>query len=170
MKKTKSKTKEELEKEIKNLKKKCEQYLDGWKRALADFQNLKKQIEKEKEVFKNIANLDLILKLLPVLDNFDRALKFLPEKLEKIGKDWIQGIFQIKKQLEEILKKEGVEAIEVKEKKFDPLKHEAVSFIESDAEEGTILEVLEAGYKIITPEEKIIKYPKVIVSKGKSKK
>lgn len=157
-----------MKKEIEKLKielEKCEkekkEYLEGWQRERADFLNYKKEeLERFSEII-NFANEELILKILPVLDNFEKAEKEIPEDLK--NNEYLKGIFQIKKQLEEILKNLGVERIECLNKKFDPKLHEAVEEIKVDGKESQIVveEVL-AGYKL---KGKLIRPAKVKISK-----
>lgn len=142
------------------LEKKCEEYLNGWKRERADFLNYKKE---EMERISNLvkyANEDLILKLLPVLDNFCLAEKHIPD-----NEEFKNGFEQIKKQLEDFLQKEGIEAIEVIGKDFDPNLMEAVgesSGSPSSAESGTVVEEVQRGY---TMHDKLIRPAKVRVTK-----
>jgi molecular chaperone GrpE len=137
--------------------------LAGWKRSLADFENFKKQFEKEKETIVQYLKADAVMKLLPIADNWEIAMKNIPE--DQKDSEWIKGIIAIKNQLDEFFKKEGLEKVKTVGEKFDPNLHEAMLEEESDQPEGTILEEFEPGYKI---GERVIKYPKVKVSKKKS--
>jgi len=148
--------------DIEQLKKERDDYLNGWKRALADLDNFKKQLEKEKEVFIKFANVDLILKLLPILNFFDEAENAIPE--EQKNSSWVLGIIQIKKQLEDLLKAEGVERIN-RQDKFDPSLHEAISYEESEFPEGQIIGEMSSGWKYF---DKVLLPARVRVSKGKS--
>lgn len=112
-------------KELIELKKKCDEYLNGWKRAQADYQNLKKQTVSQQIDFIKFANENVILELIPVLDNFQSAYNALPKEL--VNNSWVQGIKFIKKQLEDVLVKNGVKQIECLNKEFDPKFHEAVN-------------------------------------------
>jgi molecular chaperone GrpE len=115
-------------------------------RALADYQNLEKRVERERETFVKFANTILILKMLPVLDNLERAGEH--------HKD--QGIDLVIKQFREALQGEGVTEIEAKGVKFNPEVHEAVEQV--PGEEGKVMEVLEKGYQL---GEKVIRPTKV---------
>lgn len=156
--------------ELGELKKKCEEYLNNWKRERADFLNYKKNEAERAGVLVKYAKEDMILKILPVLDNIELAEKQLPENLKKGAEgspqviEWTKGFLQIKKQLEEFLKKDGVETIETTGKKFDPETMEAVEEI-SIAEHltpNTIVEELQRGYIM---EGKVIRPAKVKISK-----
>ncbi len=155
------KSDKELKKELEETKKKAQEYLDGWKRAKADYINLERRAEEEKKEIINFANTVLILKILPVLDSFDQAFRHLKKK-EKNDK-WIEGIKQIKNQLEEILKSEGVEKIETIGCKFDPQLHEAMACEKNNKfKEDEITEEIKAGYKL---RDKVICPAKVKVCK-----
>jgi len=137
----------EENKEVEELKQKCEEYLNGWKRERADFINYKKEeIERINQLVK-YANEEIILKLLPVLDNLCLAANHVKD----------EGVAQIKKQLEDFLKKEGIEAIETMGKPFDPSTMEAV---EGDGD--TVTEEVQRGY---TLHEKLIRPAKVKLGK-----
>ncbi|MCX6740818.1 MAG: nucleotide exchange factor GrpE, partial [Candidatus Parcubacteria bacterium] len=73
---------QELEIKISELQKQADEYLNGWKRAKADYLNLEREIDREKVEWIKFANLELILHLLTILDSFDESTKHLPEKLE----------------------------------------------------------------------------------------
>src|SRR4030042_2671152 len=122
--KRKNKVDEEKKEEIDH-KKLAEKYLNNWKRCQADFENYKKDQAKMMNEFRKFANMDMILQILSVLDNFNVSLEHVPEN-EK-GDAWVTGIIYIKKQLEDVLKNYGVEEIDVKEgDQFNPVVHEAV--------------------------------------------
>jgi len=101
--------------EVEELKAKCEEYLNGWKRERADFINYKKDEAERISSLVKYANEDIIYNLIPILDNFNLASKHAPKDNELA-----QGFLMIKKQLEDLLTKEGIETIEVLGKPFDP--------------------------------------------------
>jgi molecular chaperone GrpE len=145
---------EELKKEIENLKKKLEEcqklkeeYLAGWQRARADLINYKREeLERVGELLKFSAN-GLILKILPILDNFEIAEKKLPENLK--NNENIKGILQIKNQILNFLKEQGVEEMKSIGERFDPNFHEVVEEVEAKGKEsGIIVEEIQKGYKI----------------------
>jgi len=137
----------ELKKKLQDCQKKNEEYLAGWQRARADFLNYKKEeMERIGELVK-YANLETILNLLPVLDNFEKAEQELSEEQRK--DNTLQGFLQIKIQLHDFLKSQGVEAIKALGEKFDPNLHEAVEQSETkDKEPDTIIEEVQRGYTI----------------------
>jgi len=152
---------EELKKELEKCEKKRDEYLAGWKRARADFINYKKgEIERVGELMKFAAT-GLILKVLPILDNFDLAEKNLSEDSKK--EESIKGFLQIKTQIKDFLEEQGIDEISCLEEKFDPNFHEAVEEVEmKDKESGIIIEEIQKGYKfqgrVIRPNKvKVIK-------------
>jgi len=139
--------------ELTKCQKERDEYLDGWKRAKAELLNYKKDEAKRFEAILKFANEALIKELLTVLDSFDLAINSF-EKDSKTQK----GFFLIKSQLEDVLKKNGLEKIKVEiGEPFNPEFHEAVAKVESDGESktDTIVEQIEAGYilngKVIRP-------------------
>ena len=155
----------EAEKDIKKKLEECQknkdEYLCGWQRERADFLNYKKeQMERISELMK-YANQELILKLLPILDNFELVEKNLSEKLR--NDITIKGILQIKSQIKNFLKNQGIEEIECLREKFDPNFEEVVEEIEKkDIESGIVIEEVQKGYKIYG---KLLRPAKVKVSK-----
>ena len=151
----------DIGKELFETKKQAETYLENWRRCQADYANLKRRMEeKEKEMICQ-ANTDLILKIVPVLDNFKRAFKHIPK--ENLESDWVSGIKHLEKQLEDILEKEGLEKIKTEGEKFNPEFHEALlTDNKKDMASDIILEELEAGYML---GDKVIKPAKVKVNK-----
>ena len=143
------------ENEIEKLKKQAQEYLDGWKRAKADYLNLKKEMESQNKEIKDWMAKIMLLPLLNIVDGFDKALAEIPENFPPkadqpwAGKNdaWVAGIQSIKKQIDEYLTNQRVEHLSVNGEKFDPTKHEAFESIEG-GESGTIAEELQKGYSI----------------------
>lgn len=142
-------------KELKECQKEKEEYLAGWQRARADFLNYKKEEKERMEEFSKYAAQDLILKVLPILDNFNLVEKKLPKELNDNA--YIKGLLQIKVQLQDFLKSQGVEEIKVLGQKFDPNFQEVVQEIEpffakasegKKIESGIVIEEVQKGYKI----------------------
>ncbi len=136
-----------LQKKLNECQKLKNEYLAGWQRARADFLNYKKEeLERIGELIK-YAGTGLILKILPILDNFEIAEKKLPEDF-KNDKN-VRGILQIKNQIQDFLKNQGVEEIKSLGEEFDPNFHEVVEEIEAkNKKSGTIIEEIQKGYKI----------------------
>ncbi|MCC7574372.1 nucleotide exchange factor GrpE [Candidatus Woesearchaeota archaeon] len=132
---------------------------DTLQRTHAEFQNFRKRSEDERSRFIKLSNEELIKNLIPVLDNFELALKHNKEEGE-----FSQGMNLIYEQLYDVLHREGLQRIQ-SSGKFDPNVHEAVMVEESDKESGLILQELQKGYKL---GDKIIRSPKVKISKQKN--
>ena len=136
-----------LEEELEKAKAEASEYLDGWQRAQAEFSNYKKRQEAERAQMMRLANATLLRKLLPVLDDFKRALDNMPSGLDQLT--WIEGIVLIRHKLEGILDSEGVEPIETDGEMFNPRYHEAVTHEEAPGyEEGEIIGEVQKGYMI----------------------
>ena len=140
-------------------KKKAEEYLVNWQRAVADFINLKRRKEQEREDLGKFANSVLILSLLPTLDDLERALNSLPRKPAKSS--WIEGIRLIEQNLKTTLQSQGLTPIEALGKQFDPSFHEAVR--QNKGKEGIVIEELQKGYLL---NDKLLRPSVVVVGNG----
>ena len=121
-------------------------------RLQADFENFRRRTAKEKEELAAVITQNLLTDLLPLLDNFERAMAV--EQTD--GEAFQKGVEMIFTQLREVLDKHGLEGIEAEGKPFDPNVHQAVMRVENpDVEDGTITQVLQKGYqakgKVIRP-------------------
>lgn len=140
-------------------------YLDLLQRTQADFINYKHRVEREREEQVKFAKADLVLKLLPVLDDLNRAQEAMPAEVAHA--DWARGIGLIERKLTAILEEEGVSKVEAEEKDFDPQEHEALSYEESNEyEEGRVKAVFSNGYRL---NGRVIRPAQVAVSKGSEK-
>ena len=136
---------EKLERELEQARAQVEEYLDGWRRTQAEFANYKKRQRAQEGTVRELANADLLRKLLPTLDDFERAIATVPDAIWKLS--WIQGLLLVKRGLEVVLESEGVEPIDVARKTFDPFFHEAVTYEEAPGyEEGQIIGEVQQGY------------------------
>ncbi len=137
-----------------------DEYLAGWQRAKADFINYKKDEARRFEEMIRFANEDILEELIGVLDSFDLGLAAM-EKAGPVEK----GVYMIHSKLEDIMKQRGLVRLPVKAgDKIDPLLSETIVEVESEQPAGTILEVIESGYKL---HDKILRPARVKVSKGK---
>ncbi|HEX9724535.1 MAG TPA: nucleotide exchange factor GrpE [Vicinamibacteria bacterium] len=130
--------------EIEALRSELEEVQDLLRRKQADFDNYRKRIEREQKEFVAYAASELVLEILPVLDNLERALESSPTG----SPDQIrQGVEIIYRQLNDTLKKAGLREVDALGEDFDPHVHEAVARVDSpDHREGEVLEVLQKGY------------------------
>jgi len=123
------------------------EHYDKWLRCQAELENAKKRLDKEKTEFLKYANEDLIIRMLPTVDNFDRALASV--KHTKESDALIEGIRIVQRELHAILNDYGVKAIKSIGEKFDPHYHEAIAVVESDKyPEDTVVEEIQAGYTL----------------------
>lgn len=155
----------ELRKEFLKIIEENKEYKELYLKTLADFKNYKKREAKEIERIKDLVKGDIILKILPIIDNFERAMCFEmnDNNFESIKK----GIEMIYKQFLNILEKEEVKQFSSIGEKFDPSKHEAVGIAYDDSkEEDTILDEVEKGYYY---KDSLLRPAKVIVSKKMKK-
>lgn len=134
------------EAEIKALKKEKEELMDKYLRSLAEMENLRKRVEREKNEYYQYALSDFLLELLSVLDNFERALG---TQDQSNGKSFREGVEMIYRQYFDLLKKKGVSPIEIENKKFDPNVHQALITEESeDIQEPEVVQELQKGYSL----------------------
>ncbi|MFB6363024.1 nucleotide exchange factor GrpE [Paenibacillus elgii] len=149
-----SEAQEAVHPEVEELKKQAEENHQRFLRAQADFDNFRRRTQKEKEEFAKYASFKLIEQLLPVVDNFDRALA-----ASKDSSDYealTKGIDMIFRQLEQVLTSEGLQKMEAVGQPFNPEYHQAIMQVESDEyEEGIVAEEVQKGYllkdKVIRP-------------------
>ncbi|MBN2305285.1 MAG: nucleotide exchange factor GrpE [Anaerolineae bacterium] len=136
---------EDLMAQLEQAQAKADEYLDSLQRERATFQNYKKRIEREREDQRQAITGGLLLKLLPTLDDFHRAMAAVPADQRD---QWFEGVALIQRKLERFLEDAGVTEIEAEGQPFDPKFHEAISVdADSEAESGTITQVLQRGYK-----------------------
>ena len=130
--------------ELEKCRKQSGEYLDGWKRAKADLLNYKKDELKRLEEIAKFANDDLMRELIVVLDSFDLSLAVADG-----GEKGTRGALMIRAQLEDTLKKRGLERVAVLPgDKFNPAVHEAIAETDGEGEPGTVAEEIERGYSL----------------------
>lgn len=123
------------------------EYLAGWQRAQADYQNLLRQTEKDKHDIGTFAKASVLVQLVPILENFRRAFQHVPDG-EKSA-EWLKGLGHTMKQLEQLLASNGLEEIPAAGEQFDPHVHEAIAREKREGiASGVILTVLESGWKL----------------------
>jgi molecular chaperone GrpE len=136
-----------LREELEGLKAKGQEYLDGWQRALADFSNYKRRVERDQTINYQNAIGSVVKRYLPVLDDLERALANRPQDGE--GASWSNGIELIYRKLVMALEADGVLEMQAEGEPFDPNKHEAISQEPSESHaSGEIIDVLQKGYQI----------------------
>ena len=150
---------EAVQTELEENKAKAEEYYTHMQRLKAEFDNFRKRTQKEKEDFAKYASERIVLSLLPVLDNFERAID--STRTNKDFESFSQGIGMILKQFLKVLEEEGLKTIETVGQEFDPNVHEALMREESDQGENIVLEELQKGYYL---KDKILRPSRVKVS------
>jgi molecular chaperone GrpE len=149
---------EALTKRLEEAEAKALEYKDGWQRAQADFQNYKKRLERDHEMMYASMKGDIIKRVLPVLDDLERALQNRPAH-----EAWVSGIELIAHKLRSVLEAEGVKRIEAEGQPFDPNFHEAISHEPGgEVESGYVIAVTQNGYML---GERVIRPAMVRVAK-----
>ena len=122
-------------------------YKDRWMRSQAEFANARKRMDKQRMDAYGNATANVIDKLLPVVDDFERAMENLPAEIE--GNSWLEGIQLVQRKLLAMLDTFNVTPIDAVGQPFDPNMHEAITQEMTDAyESGVVCRVLQTGYKI----------------------
>jgi molecular chaperone GrpE len=138
---------EELQAELEKARAEAAEYLDQWRRAVADMSNLRKRMQREQAEFNNNATARVMERFLPALDDMDRAVAALPEA--QAGNEWVNGFRLIHQKLHAVLDQEGITPIPTAGQMFDPALHEAVSYeAQPGYDEGQIIAELARGYKL----------------------
>lgn len=141
-----------------NLEQELQDMTNMAKRAMADLQNYKRQVEEERRTLMTMSKVSILSEILPAVDNLQRALNHVPAEMQ--GNEWTKGIEAITKQLEAVLTNSGLEVIAT-QGISDPNMHEVITTIPGPQDQ--ILEVIEAGYKV---GDKVIRPAKVVVGNG----
>lgn len=133
-----------LKKRLEESESKISEYRDNWLRSQAEFQNYRKRIDRDNEMMYASMKGDIVKKVLPVLDDLERALQ------NRAADDpWASGIELIARKFQTILENEGVKKIEALGAEFDPNFHEAISHEPADgAQSGHVIGVVQNGYMI----------------------
>ena len=131
--------------------------IDRWKRAAADLENFRKRAARERETYVTFANERLVSELLPILDDLERALQAAAEHEEARLEE---GVELVHRELAALLARHGVKEIETSGK-FDPHVHEALVAQPSEADEGSVLDVIQKGY---TLGERVVRPARVVVA------
>lgn len=162
---------ERLASELEACKKQAEEYLNGWKRAKADYVNFKNEQDKRSKELAQFASLSTLLGYVPIVENFRAAFNHLPEELK--GSEWVKGVEHIYTQMKDLLKTLGVEEFTgLVGKAFDPNEHQGVGQeTRDDFEDDVISQEIGAGYRyagrVLVPAKVIVnKKPSVIDSQS----
>ena len=137
----------------------AQKYLDNWRRAEADLQNYKRRAEQERDESRRFSSASLIINLLPIVDDFERAFASIDSNLA--GLTWLDGLRLIYRKLLALLEAAGVRQIQADGQQFDPRIHEAVAHI--DGEEGKVLSEVQRGYML---HDRVLRPAMVVVGRG----
>jgi molecular chaperone GrpE len=151
---------ESLKQALAEEKEKTEEYLANWQRAQADFINYKRRTEQERQDLNRFANANLILSLLPVLDDLNRALNATPPA-KSAKHSWLEGIRLVDRKFRAILEAQGLTPIKARGEPFDPNFHEALR--QDKGKEGMVIEELQKGYMM---HDRLLRPSKVVVGNG----
>ncbi len=153
--------------ELTQLKSQCEEYLAGWKRAQADYANVLKERERDRSEYVKYANTSLLQSLLPAIEHFSTALRFVPDTAElpdearKKWETWLVGVKAVQSLWEQAAQAAGLERI-VTQGEFDPTVHEAVGREASTTVPAEqIVRVMQDGWKL---HGRVLRPAQVIVS------
>lgn len=152
---------EQMRQRLEQLEKESSEYKDQWLRAVADFKNYKRRTDIERGELIKSASSSLILKLLPIIDDFERAAASVPPEIAT--HPWWEGTKLIEQKLRTILESEGVTAIEAEGTDFDPNWHEAVMYEEASGQDGKVTAELQKGYRL---NDRVLRPSMVKVGKG----
>lgn len=127
--------------------------LEGMRERLllsaADFENAKKRLSRERDDFAKFSQENLLRDLIPVLDNFERAISHASQsKLEGPAKSVVMGIEMVLKQMTEILKNQGLKRMTTVGQLFDPHQHEAIAHVQGEGRDNEIIDEIEPGYTL----------------------
>jgi molecular chaperone GrpE len=151
-----------LQEELEQAKAKEVEYLDGWQRARAELANARKRFQRDQVQAYTNAQADVLKHVLPIVDDFERALETLPGNLS--GLTWTEGVLLIRRKLDMLLEQSGVTPIDAIGEEFDPFAHQAVTHEPSDTvPPGHVIAELQKGYKI---SERVLRHSMVRVSSG----
>jgi molecular chaperone GrpE len=151
-----------LRQELAEAKAKEAEYLDGWQRARAELSNARKRFQREQEQAYANARVDVLTRLLPIRDDFERACETLPEDLS--NGSWVEGVLLIQRKLQTLLDQDGVMPIEAVGKEFDPMMHQAVTHEPSDTvPDGHVIAEMQKGYRM---GDRVLRPSMVRVSSG----
>lgn len=155
-----------LRQELEETRVKESEYLDGWQRARAELANSRKRFQREQKLAYANARADMLVRLLPVVDDFERAFEALPDGTT--DEPWIEGMQLIQHKFQAFLEQEGVAPIEAEGQEFDPFLHQAVTHEPSaEVPAGHVIGEMQKGY---TMGDRVLRPSVVRVSAGAPEK
>src|SRR3989344_3974724 len=160
--KEKKQGKKELIQLLEEKDKQINDYINDLKRLQAEFENYIKRNEKEKEEFSKYASYKLVIKLLNIADDFDRAVHNLEDSDVK-NNDILNGIKLIHKNFHKVLEEENIKEMKSVGERINPVYHEVIQKVKSDKDDGIILEEIQKGYLLY---DKVLRHAKVVSSEN----
>jgi len=151
----------ELKERITQAEAQAADYKDQWLRATADYKNYKRRAEAERAELIRSASAGVVLKMLPVLDDFERAIANIPPEVAQTA--WWGGTQLIAQKLRTLLESEGVTPIKALGEDFDPNLHEAVLYEDAEGQDGKVIAELQTGYKL---RDRVLRPTMVKVGRG----
>ena len=148
-----------IEERLEKAEEDTNRYLDNWRRAEADLQNLKRRSEQERTESSRYAGASLMINILPIVDDFERAFQSLDPHVA--GMTWFDGVRLIYRKLLALLESAGVQPIKAEGETFDPKFHEAVAHVEG--EENKVISEVQRGYML---HDRVLRPAMVVVGKG----
>ena len=137
---------QEVDERISKLEEEVEMNKQGWQRTMAEFQNYKRRVEREQQATSVRLSMDVLTKLLPIIDDFERAMANRPEEFK--DHPWLSGTLLIEGKFKKLLDEYNVEIIDPAGEPFDPNVHQAIVMDDSDeVESGHVIETLQKGYQ-----------------------
>lgn len=151
-----------LRSQVQELQAKADEWLDQYRRSVAEFANYRKRQERDREQQRVAVEVDVVRRLFPIIDDLELALSHLPDGLN--AKAWTEGLVLILRKMQDVLSEYGMERIEALGKPFDPNYHEAVlQESNNDYPAGAVMEELRPGYRI---GDQVVRATQVKVSGG----
>lgn len=151
-----------LQQEVNDWRAKAEEYLDRYRRSVAEFDNFRKRVERDRDAERLRMKRELFLQILPLSDDFERALAALRD--DQADAAWAEGVALIARKMDKLLAEAGVTPIQAVGRPFDPHYHEALLRAEShEHPEGVVMQELEKGYLL---EDTVLRPARVVVSGG----
>jgi molecular chaperone GrpE len=145
---------------LKDLQQQIGELTEALQRERADAENIRRRHDDQIASLRNMVKVNVVEELLPVIDNFERALKHVPKDLEK--NDYVKGVQGVVKQFEDTLTQMGVVKVKTVGEHFDPKLHEAVGMEDSDGDHEVVSEELQSGYVL---DDQVIRHAMVKVKK-----
>jgi len=147
--------------QLEEAQREVDQFRNLLQRVQAESVNYKRRMEGDRDEIQKRANTNLVIRLLPVLDDFERALQHIPH--DDALSPWLAGVEMVYRNLRGVMDSFGVTQIEALDKTFDPMEHESISYeITEDHEEGKVMSIVRQGYKL---HGKVLRPVQVTVSK-----